>query len=198
MLGLSTDDVVVFAAARQAYQKGVDVLVEAFPRILDSSPRARLVLAGREGDMTARIRERVAGLGLQAVSIQLGIRTDVPDIMTAADVFVLPSRWEGLGSVLVEAMALEAPIVASDLPAVREVLTHDDTALLLPPERPDLLAEAVSAAIADAERSADRARRARERFLSNYTMASISRQTIAFYERAVGVDNHEALASVTN
>ena len=79
------------------------------------------------------------------------------ELLCAADVFVVPSRWEGFGSVLLEAMALEAPIVASDLPAVREVVGDDSAALLVPPDRPDALAAAVTAALADPAGAARRA-----------------------------------------
>lgn len=197
MLGIAEDEFLVFAAARQAHQKGLDLLVEAFPRILEGGRRARLVLAGREGDATPTIEKRVSQLGLEVSVKQLGVRTDVPEIMCGADVFVLPSRWEGLGSVLIEAMALETPIVASDLPAVREVLADNETALLVAPERPDLLAGAMANVIGDPERNAKRVKMARARFLSRYTIAAVASQTLAFYDRALGTAQSDELAPAT-
>jgi glycosyltransferase involved in cell wall biosynthesis len=99
-------------------------------------------------------------------------------------VFVVPSRWEGFGSVLLEAMALEAPIVASDLPAVREVV-GDDAALLVPPDRPDALAAAVTAVLADPDGAARRAARARERFLATFTIDRVADGMAGFYRRAL-------------
>ena len=106
------------------------------------------------------------------------------ELLCAADVFVVPSRWEGFGSVLLEAMALEAPIVASDLPAVREVV-GDDAALLVPPDRPDALAAAVAAVLADPAGAARRAARARERFLATFTIDRVADGMAGFYGRAL-------------
>jgi glycosyltransferase involved in cell wall biosynthesis len=107
----------------------------------------------------------------------------VAELLCAADVFVVPSRWEGFGSVLLEAMALEAPIVASDLPAVREVVGDD--APLVPPDRPDALAAAVTATLADPDGAARRAARARERFLATFTIDRVADGMAGFYRRAL-------------
>jgi glycosyltransferase involved in cell wall biosynthesis len=183
-LGLGQGTPLVLAAARHEHQKGLDVLLAAFPAVTRAVPGARLAIAGRTGNQTPRLRAAADASGLgRAVSL-LGARGDVAELLCAADVFVVPSRWEGFGSVLLEAMALEAPIVASDLPAVREVV--GDTALLVPPERPAALAAAVTATLADPTAAARRARRARERFLAAFTvdraadaMADLYRQALA-------------------
>jgi glycosyltransferase involved in cell wall biosynthesis len=98
---------------------------------------------------------------------------------------VVPSRWEGFGSVLLEAMALEAPVVASDLPAIREVVADGATALLVPPEQPVALAAAVAATLADPASAAERARRARERFRERFTIDRVADGMVEFYRRAL-------------
>jgi glycosyltransferase involved in cell wall biosynthesis len=190
-VGLGPGTPIVLAAARHEHQKGLDVLLEAFPAVLERVAGARLVVAGRAGNQTPRLERTAARLGLGSRATFLGARLDVLELLCAADVFVVPSRWEGLGSVLLEAMALEAPIVASDLPAVREVVTDEATALLVPPDRPAALAAAVATTLADPAAAADRARRARQRFLDRYTIDHVADEMVEFYRRALaGAGGH--------
>ena len=91
----------------------------------------------------------------------LGPRDDVPDLLCAADAVVIPSRWEGLSNVLIEAMALEAPVVASDLPTLEDAASDGETAILVPPADPARLAPAIVATLADPEAARRRAGRAR-------------------------------------
>ena len=190
-LGLGPGTPMVLAAARHEHQKGLDVLLEAFPAVLERAPAARLVVAGRAGNQTPRLQRTAARLGLRSRVSFLGVRIDVPELLCAADVCVVPSRWEGLGSILLEAMALEAPIVASDLPAVREVVTDEVTGLLVPPDRPDALATAVVTTLADPAAAAARGRRARRRFLERYGIDHVADEMLDFYRRALaGAGGH--------
>jgi glycosyltransferase involved in cell wall biosynthesis len=195
-LGLSPGAPMVLAAARHEHQKGLDVLLEAFPAVLERVPGARLVIAGRAGNQTSRLERTAERLRLGSRVSFLGARGDVPELLCAADLFVVPSRWEGLGSVLLEAMALEAPIVASDLPAVREVVTDEVTALLVPPDRPDALATVVAATLADPAAAVNRARRARRRFLEWYGIDRVADEMLRFYRHALaGAGDHARAAT---
>jgi glycosyltransferase involved in cell wall biosynthesis len=183
-LGLDRDQFVVLAAARHEWQKGLDVLVGSMPAIRARHADARLLLAGREGNQTAALHAAVDDLGLTDVVTFLGSRDDVPDLMCAADTLVVPSRWEGLGSVLIEAMALYTPIVASDVPPIRQ--TADETcALLVPPADSSALAGAILDVVAGRERTRARVVTAAERFGQRYELDEVCRQMLAFYERAL-------------
>jgi glycosyltransferase involved in cell wall biosynthesis len=184
-LGIEDGRELVLAASRQEHQKGLDVLLRSFPAVCRTFPRAALVVAGRSGGATPLLRRLVDDLRLADAVRFVGARSDVPDLLCAADAFVLPSRWEGLGSVLLEAMALEAPIVATGLLPVREVLEHDESALLVPVEDPVALADALCTILKDHDRAVAYARRARERFLSGFTIDQIADRMAAFYERAL-------------
>jgi glycosyltransferase involved in cell wall biosynthesis len=175
----------VLAAARHERQKGLDILLEALPTVLRNVPAARLVIAGRTGNDTPLLQAVIDRLELQAVVQVLDARSDVPELLCAADVFVAPSRWEGLGSVLLEAMALEAPIVASDLPAVRELVDDGESALLVPPGQPEALAAAIVFVLTGRAAAERRAREARECFLAYFTVDRIAKQMLAFYARAL-------------
>ena len=181
-IGVEASAPLVVAASRQEYQKGLDVLLAAWPRVSRAFPDAVLAIAGREGNHTSALRGLAEPHG---ESIHwLGARNDVPDLLAAADVFVLPSRWEGLGSVLIEAMALEAPIVASDLPPVREVVA--DCATLFPAEHPEALAAALAGTFTNPIRSREMAERARKRFEERFTIETVADQMRTFYETALG------------
>lgn len=175
----------VLAAARQEHQKGLDILLEAMPIVRLQRPEAHLVVAGRPGNQTTTLQAAVTRLGLEGSVQFLGVRHDVPDLLCAADVFVLPSRWEGLGSVLLEAMALRAPIVASDLAPVREVLSDQREGLLVPPNRPKALAAAIVATLGDQDGARERAERAFVRFADCFTIDRVATEMKAFYERAL-------------
>ncbi|WP_126641111.1 glycosyltransferase family 4 protein [Embleya hyalina] len=190
-LGLGADVPVLVTAARQEYQKGLDVLLAAFASVRREVPDAVLLLAGPPGGQTESLRRTAAGLagdspdGAEPVRF-LGYRDDVPDLMGAADVFVLPSRWEGLGSVLIEAMGVGTPIVTSDLPPVREITGAGDCAALVPPDSPEALATALVSALTEREKTAMRADAAYRRFGEEYTIDSVCDRMVAFYTRALG------------
>jgi len=183
-LGVAPDEQLVVAAARHEYQKGLDVLLEAFRGVVGRVPAARLLIAGRQGSQTARLTATIEPELADVISI-LGARDDVHEILCAADVFAFPSRWEGFGSVLLEAMALEAPIVASDLGAVREVVHDEAEALLVPPGDVSRLAAAIERTLEDRQGTEARARAARQRFSQHFTVERVVAEMLAFYERAL-------------
>ncbi|MFJ5234923.1 glycosyltransferase family 4 protein [Kitasatospora sp. NPDC088391] len=181
-LGLAEDVPVVLAAARQQYQKGLDVLVSAWPRVRAARPDAVLLLAGSRGAETARLEElaaRTSGVRF------LGPRDDVFDLMAAAEVFAVPSRWEGLGSAAMEAMGVGVPLVCADVPALRETAGSEECALLVPPERPEELAAALLRALDGPGEALVRAKAARARFLARFTLPQVSARMVEFYGRAL-------------
>jgi glycosyltransferase involved in cell wall biosynthesis len=186
MLGVVEASSMILAVARQEHQKGLDVLLEALPAVTASIPGAVLVVAGRDGGSTPDLRAAVERLGLGDRVTFLGARDDVAELLCAADVLAMPSRWEGFGGTLLEAMALEATIVASDLAPVREIVEDDVSATLVPPEDPVSLAHALIATLKDPERARGLARQARERFLAAFTVDAVADAMRAFYGRAVG------------
>jgi glycosyltransferase involved in cell wall biosynthesis len=137
---------IVLAAGRLAPQKGFDTLIGAAARWRGRLPEPLLVIAGAgalAGDLAAQARK----LG---VTVRfLGRRDDIDDLLAVADVFALPSRWEGQPLVLQEAMRGGRPIVATDVGGVRD-LTGDDAALLVRPDDPAAFASAVLNVLDDA------------------------------------------------
>jgi glycosyltransferase involved in cell wall biosynthesis len=181
-LGLAPHQPALLALARHEQQKGLDVAVDALVQVRRAHPDARLLVAGREGQATGRLRAQIEARGVGSAVDLLGFRDDIGDLLAAADVFVLPSRREGFPGVIVEAMALETPIVASDLPGVREALLPAN-GLLVAIDDAAALGTAVDRVLTDPESAKDRAVAARQRFLDHFTVGSVARQMAAFYER---------------
>lgn len=182
-LGVPLDAAVVLGVARQEHQKGLDVLVEAAALLLRSRPDVYLLLAGREGNATPAVRAALAGYPRPDHVRLLGIRTDVPDLMAAADVLAVPSRWEGLGSTALEGMGIGVPVVASDVPALRETLGSADCGWLVPPDDPHRLCAALEEALGPT--AVQRCGRAQARFADRYTLSRIVQEMAGFYARAL-------------
>jgi glycosyltransferase involved in cell wall biosynthesis len=177
-LGLPDETELVLTVGRQEYQKGQVDLIEAFARIATDHPQALLAIAGRPGNATEELAAVVAREGLDDRVLFLGHRGDVPELMCAADLFVFPSLWEGLGGVLIEALALEVPIVASDIPALREVVVDGVNAILTPPGEAGLLGDTMRALLEDPDRARGLVSYSRQRFEEVFDLDATSNQMI--------------------
>lgn len=131
------------ACGRLIEQKGFDLLIEAVSR-LPADLRPHLWILG-EGPLRSKLQRQAQRLGLNNRLWLAGHQPDPRPYMSLADLFVLPSRWEGFGNVLVEAMACGTPVVASDCPSgPREILDHGQAGCLVPPEDVNGIAQAIA------------------------------------------------------
>jgi glycosyltransferase involved in cell wall biosynthesis len=135
----------VLAVGRLAPQKGFGTLLEAASSWRDIKPEPVLVIVG-EGPLDARLKSQAAALHLDARFP--GHRDDVPALLAAAAVFVLPSVWEGQPLILQEALRAGVPVVATRVGGIPEIC-GEDAALLVAPGDPDRLADAVRAVLTD-------------------------------------------------
>lgn len=182
-LGLAPDTLVVLNAARQEFQKGQRFLLEAFAELPRAAGSAVLLIAGREGNASKVLRETAKRFGLDVRF--LGHREDVPDLMAASDVFVLPSLWEGLGCVLIEALALELPIIASDLEPIREIVGAGNMAVLTKPGDVPALASALRELLGNRARADEVTRRGRTFFERHLTIQESARGMLRLFERVL-------------
>jgi glycosyltransferase involved in cell wall biosynthesis len=184
-LGLG-DGPVVLTIGRQEPQKGQMHLVEAWPGVLAHHSDATLLVAGVPGSMTAALEGRVSTLGIADQVTLLGHRDDIGDLLAAADIFAFPSMYEGLGGAVIEAMALETPIVASALPAVREITGNGDAAVLVPPGDEDALAAGIRRLLADPALAKGIAVRGRQRYDALFTPERVSADLVNLYRDVIG------------
>ncbi len=179
-LGLSEGLPVVGTVARLHRQKGVIYLVRAAARLRKEFPEIRVVCAGG-GPLEAKVRGEVRRLGLEPSVLLLGETSQALATLAALDVFVLPSLWEGLPFVLIEAAALGKPIVATDVEGNREVLTPGETGLLVRPADPGALAAAISRLLKDTSLSGRLSEQAGRLIPPRFTLDRMIRETGELY-----------------
>jgi len=129
-------------------RKGIDVLIDALAAREDLAPQPVLWIAG-EGPERATLERHAAARGLAERVRFLGSRSDVGDLLAACDVFVLPSRREGLGVAALEAMAAGRPVIAADVGGLGQAVVHEGTGLLVPREDPAALGAAIARLVED-------------------------------------------------
>lgn len=171
---------VLLAVGRLTEQKGLDVAVRALPAIREQLQEAHLVVLG-EGPERARLEALARELGVADAVHLPGRAGDVAAWYRRAHVLLHPSRWEGFGLVLLEAMLASVPVVASRVSAIPEIVADDETGLLVPPDDPAALAAATLRAAAERERLGEAGlARARARF----SVAAMAEGTLAVYAEA--------------
>ena len=142
-LGLENSSTLLVQVAALAPHKDQENLLSAFERLSPRYPSLHLILAG-EGPLRSKLQDRASALPCAGRIHFLGFREDVPEILAGSDVFVLSSYLEGLGSVLLEAMAVGLPIVATRTGGIPEIVQDRLNGLLVSPKQPVLLAEAIA------------------------------------------------------
>ncbi len=159
----------VGTVARLHRQKGVVFLLRAAADILAGRPEGRIIAAGG-GELEDELRGEARRLDVDRGFLFLGERSDAREILSRLDVFVLPSLWEGLPLVLIEAAALGRPIVATAVEGSREIIADGETGLLVPPADSAALAAAVRRLLDDPALAARLAARARETIPPRFTL----------------------------
>lgn len=183
-LGLSPAEPLVLAVGRMTPQKGHGVLLDALARVSPSSPPPRLALVG-DGDLRPALEARARELGIADRVLFLGVRSDVPDLMRAADLLVLPSLHEGFGLVLAEAMACALPVVGSDTGPVPEIVENGRSGILFPPGDAAALAAALARLIDSPGLRAALGAQGRERAVAEFSFATMIGRLESLYERIV-------------
>jgi glycosyltransferase involved in cell wall biosynthesis len=166
-LGFPEEDILFVCVARFAPQKNHALLINAFAKGPASDPRAHLVLAG-EGVLRAELQVRVNQLGLTSRVHFLGLRTDIPDVLGASDVFVLSSAYEGNPLSVIEAMAAGLPVVSTSVGGVPELLENGKEGFIVQPGNAEQLSDAMMTLLKDGHlrgaMGAAAATRAKEKF----------------------------------
>lgn len=160
-LGLSVDTPIIGCVAAMRADKGHYDLLDAFERVSTRHPRAHLVLAGDGEPLLSLLRDRAAALGLAARIHFLGRREDIADVMSAFDIFALPTQREALGTVFIEAAALGVPVIGGDVDGVPETMLPGVSGLLVPPGDLPALTRALDELLSDAPRRLEMGRMGR-------------------------------------
>lgn len=173
------DGKMILAVGRLVEAKDYPTLLAAYRTFLGQHPGNKLFIVG-EGHLRQQVERLVEENGLSEDVVLLGKRLDVEALLSACDVFVLSSAWEGFGLVVAEAMACERPVVSTDCGGVREVM--GELGYLSPPRNAELLAQHLSEAAGLDELEASKlGRSARERIVTLFSMDAALARWMTIY-----------------
>jgi glycosyltransferase involved in cell wall biosynthesis len=170
---------------RLAPEKGLDTLVDAWPLVRAKYEEAKLILVG-EGPLRPALEDRVRRLGLtigpgQVVEMP-GAFDEPGTILREADLFILPSREEGMSIALLEAMALGIPLVASSIPGNRRIVGDFKHGRLAPPDDPEALARTIIEQWDHFDRAFHMGRAARNRVDQEFSIQAVARKHLELFE----------------
>ena len=181
----------VLCVARLEYSKGIDVLLHAWGRMLAAPAewranlKIRLRIVG-DGTLKPQMMRIAQDLGIADSVEFLGLRTDIADLAHRSWSFVLPSRWEGMPNALLEAMACGLPSVATRVSGSEDIITDGVNGLLVEPEHPIELAQALRRIIEDADLAQRLGQQGRAAVVQQYQLHAVVEQCLAWYRRLLG------------
>lgn len=185
-LGLPVDRRLVAITGQIAEIKGIWDFIDAARILSGRGTEPFFVVLGddlKNGGATRRaMQERVAALGLTDRFSFLGFRTDAPDIVQAFDIIAVPSHVEPLGNATLEAMAAGRPVVGTRVGGIPEMIVDGDTGTLVPPQRPEALADAIAALVCDGLLSRRMSEAARRRASEQFSLEAHGRRLQAHYD----------------
>ena len=148
--GIAESDIYLVSVGRLVYEKGHEFLIRAIPAVLSRFPNVKAGIYG-DGVLRRQLENLIHELRLSNVVKIYGFQSDVSGFLSSADVFVLPSRSEGLPIALLEAMSAGLPVVATKVGGIEEVIVDAKYGLLVPAENPEALAESIITLLNDSE-----------------------------------------------
>ncbi len=195
-LGVAAQEKVIGAVGRLEPQKRFDVLLEAFARLQSSGCELRLLIAG-EGGERANLERIIHRLGLVNSCRLLGHRTDIVDLHHGFDLFVQSSDYEGTSNVVLEAMAMETPVVATRAGGTAELIQDGIHGLLAPPGDPIALAAAIEQALDEPDATVQRRAAARRRIELELSFDHRMKAVEKIYEQLMHENLHRNFCRLT-
>ena len=184
-LGVSAEQVVVGTVGRLDPVKDQASLVKAFAALGPSRPAARLIIVG-DGPCRVELTKLIGDLGLEGHAVLLGERQDVPELMAAMDVFVLPSIAEGMSNTVLEAMATGLPVVATKVGGNPELIEDGLTGRLVSPLDVSGLTDAIDGYLDDGHIRALHGKASRQRAVERFDLAVMARAYEKLYDSVLG------------
>lgn len=181
-LRLEDDALLLGMACRLVEQKGVTYALQAFANIKPDYLNTFLVIGG-DGPLRDQLETEARRRGLQKRVIFLGWRDDVPHLLRALDIFLMPSLMEGFGLVLLEAMSQRVPGIASDVSALPELVAAGETGLLIPPKDVDALAQGMRTLLDDRPLRLHMGMLAEDRVTKHFSAQRMADETLAVYKQ---------------
>jgi len=180
--GVTSPQPTVGTVARLHRQKGLPYLIEAAKKISRIYPKVKVFIVG-EGPQRQKLERLIKKMGLINTVQLLGERKDIMRIFSLFDVFVLPSLWEGLPYVLIEAGACGLAVVASDIDGIKEIIKDGETGVLVSPKDSDALARSIVKILPDEDMRDRLGRNLKNAVFPRYTLSRMVQQTQELYRR---------------
>jgi glycosyltransferase involved in cell wall biosynthesis len=193
-LGIPPGSWVIGSIGRLKPQKGYGTLLQALPLLEKGGLSDYSVLLAGDGKSRADLERESRAMGCGEKVKFLGMRRDIPRLLRAMDVFAFPSLWEGFGTAVVEAMAAGIPVVASDLPCVREILPDEGYGLLVPANDPGALAAGLLSVWKDGTRREVTTRAAKERAWESFSLVKVVRRYQDLYREILDRKSGKGIA----
>ena len=192
-LGIPDDSILITAVGRITPDKGFDYFLDAAAQVLQryKENNVHFIIVGIEEhhDFTESLKQKASEYSITDHFHFLGFRKDVPDILAESDIFVLSSRKEGHPYVMLEAMASECAVVASDCAGVEETIEEDVSGFIVPIGDIELLAKRLTALIDSKELRIRMAKSARKRIEDSFTADKTAKALMAVYEKLLSLPN---------
>lgn len=184
------DEQIVFTVSRLVYEKGIHLIVQATPLILQECPQARIIIAGK-GPEAENLRRQAESLGVADRINFIGFITDLERnlFFDIADCAIFASLYEPFGIVALEAMALGCPLIVSDVGGFAEVVKHAETGIKIYPNNVDSTAWGIVHALTHPKWAAKHAIKARQSVKELFNWPHIANQTIEVYRRVLQDQN---------
>lgn len=185
-LDVPADAPLVTTICRLYRPRDFDTLLSGFAMVRAEFPNAHLLIVG-DGPYRQRIESHISELSLVPYVTLAGFRRDIPEVLAVSDIFVLSTAlWEALGLTILEAMASQVPVVASDVGGIKEAVSHQETGIVVPPRDPGALSEALLDLLANEQKAKVMGQNGRRRVEQLFTLHRMTRETMAIYEGLMG------------
>ena len=178
---ISDNEIFIGAIGRLVWQKGFEYFIQAIPEVIKKMPNSRFLLVG-DGVLRHDLGIKARSLDLQDRLLFTGQRTDIPDILAALDIVVVPSLREGFPVLTLEAMAMEKPIVATAIDGIVEQIVNDIEGMLVAPKDSHAIAEAIKKLIDNPDYASSLGTNARTRVIRDFSIQKMLLKTIKVYE----------------
>ena len=165
--GLSLESPLIGYTGRIDIQKRLDLLLKGFSLVLDRHPQARLMIVGK-GSLRSSLEKLTVSLGISHAVIWTGFRQDIPRLLAAMDIYVLPSSNEGFAASMLEAMAAGKAVIVTDVGGAQDVVTDGRTGILIPPGSASAIGFAVNDLLEQPKKRVALAQAGRRRVLKEF------------------------------
>lgn len=180
--GIPEDKLLVCFIARMTYQKDPVGMIRGFAAVLQQAPQLHLLMIG-DGELMSAVKDAAASAGIEKQVTFAGFRQDVPAVLHAADIYCLPSLWEGFPIGVLEAMAMGKAVIASDVDGTKEAVTDGENGLLVPSGNPEALAAAIVKVAHDDVLRARLQDNAKAAIAANFNVAGMTEKIAAVYQQ---------------